>query len=151
MMQYLFYVDDNNIVRGVNSTNTHWPEVPGLSALSIRCAHYSQLTAITISKNNFQAICLYYQSPDRDAAIEMIGCSTKNKIWVKGVPDMTPFPPPPAPPPRVVDPPLYGTSITAVPMRNGLEVIRDSAMPVVYLQWDTLALAHSQESRTFTL
>ncbi|KAF4627645.1 hypothetical protein G7Y89_g10511 [Cudoniella acicularis] len=138
--RYLFYVDDKNFIHGVQSRSTPWPEDTGLLQLHIPCAHYSQLTAITISKNNFQAICLYYQTPNRDAAIELLSYSTKNGRWVAGAPDMTPNPPPPAPPPRVVDPPLYGTSITAVPVRNGLHVIPQSSLPVVYLQWDTLAL-----------
>ncbi|KAI0195867.1 hypothetical protein F4808DRAFT_464114 [Astrocystis sublimbata] len=114
----LFYVDDDNYVRGVRSTATPWTAETSLLQLNVRCAHYSQLTAITISKNNFQAICLYYQVPDRSAAIEMLAISTKNNTWVKGVPDMTPNPPPPPPPVSVRDPPLYGTSITAVPYRK---------------------------------
>lgn len=135
----------------MGSTNTPWPTQSGLSQLAVRCAHYSQLTAITISRNNFQAICLYYQTPAKDAAIEMVSISSKNSRWVRGVPDMTPNPPPPAVPPRVVDPPLYGTSLTAVPVRKGLEVVSGSTLPVIYLQWDSLALAHSQESRTYLL
>lgn len=119
--------------------------------LNTRCAHYSQLAAITISTNNFQTICLYYQTPNRDAAIEMLSYSSKNNKWVTGVPDMTPNLPPPQPPPRVVDPPLYGTSITPVPVRNGLQVIPHSSPPVVYFQWDTLALAYSQESRKWII
>jgi hypothetical protein len=146
MKQYLFYVDDNNIVRGVKSLKTPWPEDTGVSGLGIRCASYSQLTAISFSKNKHQAICLYYQTPKKDAGIEAISYSTKNGTWVKGMPDMTPDPPPP--PPRVVDPPLYGTSMTAVPTRKDLQIISNSIMPVVYLQWDTLALAHSQEAST---
>ncbi|KAI1170076.1 hypothetical protein F4777DRAFT_595574 [Nemania sp. FL0916] len=149
----LFYLDEDNVIRGVRSTNDPWAPETSLAALNVHCAHYSQLTAITLSRNGFQAICLYYQNTDRDAGIEMLGLSTKNNTWVKGRPDMTPNPPPPQPAVRVVDPPLYGTSLTAVLARDGLRVIdgENSWLPVVYLQWDTLALAHSQDSQVETI
>jgi hypothetical protein len=146
MKQYLFYVDDGNVVRGVKSLETHWPEEIGISGLGVRCASYSQLTAISFSKNGFQAICLYYQTPKKDAGIEVISYSTKTNAWRIGMPDMTPVPPPP--PPRVVDPPLYGTSMTAVPTRSGLSIVPNSIMPIVFLQWDNLLLAESQDSST---
>ncbi|KAH9485861.1 hypothetical protein JR316_0002776 [Psilocybe cubensis] len=148
--KYVFYVDDTNTLRGVKSPN--WAQEAGLATLAIRVAAYSQLTATTIAENGFQAICLYYQSPRRDAGIEMVSFTTKTNQWVKGIPDMTPIPPPPPPPPpRVVDPPLYGTSLCAVKVRPGISVIPNSKMPVVYLQWDTLALAHSQEAMVETI
>ena len=146
-MKYLFYLDDNNQLQSVKSGDTPWPRDLGITKLNIRVACYSQLTAITIAKNGFEGICVYYQTKGRDAAIEMCGYSTKNRCWVKGPPDLTPNPPPPAPPPRVIDPPLFGTSMTAVPARDGLRVLSGNDLPVVYLQWDDLALAHSQDSR----
>ena len=45
------------------------------------------------------------------------------------------------------DPPLYGTSLTAVKPREGINVTEDEdaqQFPVVYLQWDTQALAECQ-------
>lgn len=144
--RYLFFVDDANILRGVKTTSNGWQEETGLAQLNVSCAHYSQLTAITIFENNFQAICLYYQMNERTAGITMLSYSTKTNAWVRGVPDMTPRPPPPPPPP-IRDPPLHGTSITAVRTRPGLEIIKGSKMPMVYLQWDTLALAHAQEAK----
>jgi hypothetical protein len=149
MMQYVFYVDDNNIIRGgkrvLIDSEPSWEEETALSTLAVRCAHYSQLTATTISENIYHAICIYYQSPANDAGIKMISYSTKNNRWVNGMPDMTA---PPPPPPNANDPPLYGTSLSAIPWRAGLEVITGSKMPVVYLQWDNLSLACAQESGT---
>jgi hypothetical protein len=46
-----------------------------------------------------------------------------------------------------VDPPLYGTSLTAVKPREGIIIAKDEKdkqMPVVYLQWDTHTLAEGQ-------
>ncbi|KDR69999.1 hypothetical protein GALMADRAFT_160159 [Galerina marginata CBS 339.88] len=147
--KYVFYVDDTNTLRGLKSGPT-WAQEATLAALAVRVAHYSQLAAVNIAENNFEAIVLYFQSPKKDAGIEFVSLSSKNNQWVKDKPDMTPIPPPPpVPPPRVVDPPLYGTALTAVRTRPGIEVFA-SKMPVVYLQWDTLALAHSQESKVET-
>jgi hypothetical protein len=92
MKQYLFYVDDGNVVRGVKSLETHWPEEIGISGLGVRCASYSQLTAISFTKNNYQAICLYYQTLQMDGAIKVISYSTKTNKWLVGMPDVAPVP-----------------------------------------------------------
>jgi len=61
------------------------------------------------------------------------------------------------------DPPLYGTSLSAVKPRPGIcleqrrtrgdEVTAEQSktFPVVYLQWDTHALAHGQGKSRFPL
>ena len=94
MMQYLLYVDDNNIIRGrkrvLIDSEPSWVEESTLSGLAVSCAHYYQLTATTISESIYHAICIYYQSPADDASIKMIiSLSTKNNRWVNGIPDMT--------------------------------------------------------------
>jgi hypothetical protein len=142
----LFYVDDNNTIRDVKSPS--WQN-GDLSSLGIRCAHYSKLSATTISQNNFQAICLFYQSPDKDAGILMASLSTKNNRWVHGVPDMSPTPVSLPPPPRMDEHVLYGTSLSALPSRQGFQVQTNSTVPVVYLQTKSLSLTQSQAEGTF--
>jgi hypothetical protein len=144
-MQYLFYVDDDNIVRHV----TPGPEgewIPGNLITDIpepiKCAAYSKLAAITFSNRSGTSIMVYYQCPDKNAAIKSVNFKER--------------PVPPVPPVRVTDPPLYGTSLTAVLPRPGLQVDQskpfnaETSLPVVYLQWHSLEMAHSQGSGTLS-
>ncbi|KAF2642928.1 hypothetical protein P280DRAFT_547182 [Massarina eburnea CBS 473.64] len=136
--RFLFYVDENNMVRGVQSTDTPqppWKEEPSLSAMQIHCAHYSQLAASTLEKSNAQTICLYYQTANQNGAIQMLRYSNTTEKWDSEDTESTP---------TVFDDLLRGTSITALPMRSGLHAPLDSPLPVVYLQSKTLKLAHSQ-------
>jgi len=60
---------------------------------------------------------------------------------------MTPDPPPP-PAPSWRDPPLHGTSLTAIRARPGYGIQLDTVdkdLPIAYLQWDNLGLAHGQD------
>jgi len=75
----------------------------------------------------------------------MVSFSTKTNRWDVGGPDLTPDPP--QPPPVVVDPPLYGTALTTVRYRREIGFIENNELPVLFLQWDDLALAHAQGSR----
>lgn len=146
-IKHLFYVNDKNILHGCrfNHTTKSWEDA-GISSLAVTCASYSRIAAIGISRNNFQAICVYFQNDKRKTGIEMVSFSTKNSRWGRGEPDMEPIPTPPPPPVNVRDPPLYGTSLAAVPNRPGIGFVDGSELPVVFLQWDNLGLAHAQAS-----
>ncbi|KAK4097722.1 hypothetical protein N658DRAFT_510150 [Parathielavia hyrcaniae] len=149
--RHVFYLDDRDVLSGfrfVPATGA-WEDC-GLAAHQIRCAHYSKLAAIGIARNGFEAICVYYQDKARRTAINLVSFTTKNgnvSAWVEDEPDMEPLPPPPPPPVNVRDPPLYGTSLAAVPFRPGIGFVKKSLLPVVFLQWDNLGLARSQSSK----
>jgi len=133
--RYLFYVDDSNILRDmVSERGTNWKEGT-LSQLTVTVAHYSCLAATTVSNDLYNVICISYQLPDKSAAIKMVSYSGRDKRWVRTTPDLR-------------DPPLYGTSLTAVLPRPGILVAPagtpEARLPVLYLQLDNLKLAHSQ-------
>jgi len=135
MKQYLFYVDDSNTLRDmVSERGTNWKEGT-LSQLAVAAAHYSSLAATTVSNDLYNVICISYQLPDKSAAIKMVSYSGRDKRWVRTTPDLR-------------DPPLYGTSLTAVLPRPGILVApagtSEARLPVLYLQLDNLKLAHSQ-------
>ncbi|KAI9764890.1 MAG: hypothetical protein M1839_005693 [Geoglossum umbratile] len=107
-VRYLFYVDDDNIIRDrriAPDTNNKWVAGKLFSDMHIKCAQYSKLAAITVSNRWGTSICLYYQSPDEDAAIKSVNFKQGQSNWQV---DTT----------RVTDPPLYGTSLTAVLARD---------------------------------
>ena len=71
------------------------------------------------------SICLYYQSPDEDGAINFVNFKLGSSSWQK---DTT----------RVTDPPLYGTSLTVVLARDGIQIDKQvlfdpDGLPIVYL------------------
>ena len=138
--QYLFYVDDFNRVRDMVFRNGKWSQGT-LIDLDIACAHYSRLTAITVPNDLYNFICLYYQAPEKHAAIKTSSYSGRDRNWIRNAPDLR-------------DPPLYGTSLTAVPPRTGILVADsdspDARLPVLYLQLDNLKLAHSQGGGTYS-
>jgi hypothetical protein len=118
----------------VSEKNADW--VAGtLSTLGVEVAHYSRLAAITVPNDSYNFICLSYQIPDESAAIKMVSYSGNDKKWIRNTPDLR-------------DPPLLGTSLTAVPPRRGILVAKEGTVearfPVLYLQLDNLKLAHSQ-------
>jgi hypothetical protein len=68
----------------------------------------------------------------------MASYSQRSGTWSAGLPDLN------KPALRVVNPPLYGTSLTAVPWHPGIGVISDNMLPTVYLQLNDLAPLHWQ-------
>jgi hypothetical protein len=139
------------VIRGVKSGSIPWVDAK-ISDQPVTAAHYSQLAAISYGKSGspYKAISVYYQSPEGDGnAIRMVSTSTKpGRTWAPGRPDMTPDPPPPRPAPSVRDPPLHGTALTAIQAKTGYGVklsTVDKNLPIVYLQWDNLGLAHAQD------
>jgi hypothetical protein len=143
-MQYVFYVDDDNSIRDLRrgpDTDGEW--VPGKlrSDLGLKAAPYSKLAAITMTNRWGTTISIYYQANDKDASIKSANFKQGQANWAT---DTT----------RVTDPPLFGTSLSAVKAREGLQIDQqkpfnvDSSLPVVYLQWHSLEMAHSQGSGT---
>ncbi|KAK3936799.1 hypothetical protein QBC46DRAFT_418178 [Diplogelasinospora grovesii] len=129
--RHVFYLDDKNILRGYHfNTSSRTFADTGLASLNVEPS-----ASITRPRTGRRAI-------------KMVSFSTKNNRWVQGAPDMIPVPPPPQPPVNVRDPPLYGTSLAAVPTRPGIGFVTgsDAELPVAFLQWDNFALAHSQGS-----
>jgi hypothetical protein len=118
----------------VSERNTDWTEGT-LSQLGVKVASYSRLAAITVPNDSFNFICIYYQDPDKNAAIKTLSFSGNDKKWIRNKPDLR-------------DPPLFGTSLTAVPPRKGILVAEEGTPearhPVLYLQLDNLKLAHAQ-------
>jgi hypothetical protein len=150
--QYLFYIDDENTIQGVRmASNNRWEDCGLSSQVRITCAAYSQLSAAeaTSSASTYRGIVVYYQSAKRNAGIDMVSFSTKRDRWTSTAPDLSSDPPQPAP--RVVDPPLYGTALSAVEHRREIGYIEGSELPVVFLQWSDLMLAHAQGSGMFIL
>jgi len=109
--------------------------------MGIKCAQYSKLAAITVDNTWGSSICIYYQTPDEDAAIKSANFKLGQQYWQVDTN-------------RVTDPPLYGTSLTAVMARDGIQLNKqapfdaNSSLPVVYLQWHSLELAHAQGKGT---
>jgi hypothetical protein len=143
----LIYVNDDNILQDVIFKDGEWErgalcnlkDVDGKTG--IRCAPYSKLAAATVNADGKDIIGLYYQADGKHGPVRMISFVPGNSWKVTFYPDG-----------RVetqwVDPPLYGTSLTAVKPREGIIVeAKDEKLkqlPVVYLQWDSHALAEGQ-------
>jgi hypothetical protein len=137
----LFYVSDDNILRDhVGSASGTW-KAGTLSAQAIKVAAYSKLAAIRMTNpQGVEFIFVYYQKPTPDAAITSINLQ-RGGVWS-------------ASNLRVTDPPLFGTSLTAVLPRPGILVEKkddpNARLPVVYLQMDSLGMGHFQSSGTFS-
>lgn len=107
----------------------------------IRCAPHSKLAAATAHVGDQDIICLYYQAEGKHGPVRMISFVPGNSWRTTYYPDG-----------RIevqwVDPPLYGTSLTAVKPREGILVEEKDEklkqLPIVYLQWDSHALAEGQ-------
>ena len=135
MCQVLFYIDDNNILRDVYNRGSEWT-FGTLASLNIVCAHYSRLAAITVVNDLYYFMCVFYQAPDKDATIRMANFDGGTQSWKHGSPNLK-------------DPPLFGTSLTAVQPRNGILVGTtagsvEARQPVYFLQMDNLHLGHAQ-------
>jgi hypothetical protein len=86
LMQYVFYVDDNNILHHVTpNADGFWDagnlitDIPG----PIKVAAYSKLAAITRSG---ASILVYYQSSDKDATIRSVSFKERPAPPVRPVP-----------------------------------------------------------------
>ncbi|KAK3295594.1 uncharacterized protein B0H64DRAFT_424279 [Chaetomium fimeti] len=106
--KFVFYLDDNNILHDqyCNSTTNNEFKHGSLSSLKIECAHYSALAAVTIKGDVVNHMCVFYQTPGQDAAVKMVSFAGRHRSWHEGEANLR-------------DPPLYGTSLTAVPPRSG--------------------------------
>jgi hypothetical protein len=145
--RYLIYVNDNNILQDIIFKDGEWQKgqlcnlKDSDGKTGIRCAPYSKLAAATVQVDGKDIVCLYYQADGKHGPVRMIsfvpGNSWKVTYWPDGRMEV-----------QWVDPPLYGTSLTAVKPREGIIVMKDDEkqkqMPIVYLQWDTHALAEGQ-------
>ena len=116
--------------------------------VGVRVAPYSKLAAATISFEGQDTICVYYQTTEKHGPVHMISQVPGNS-WTELMALLQMLA-------SLRDPPLYGTSLTALKPRPGITLEpstrKDSKMtaeqsktsPVVYLQWDTNALAYGQ-------
>ncbi|RYP40660.1 hypothetical protein DL767_001518 [Monosporascus sp. MG133] len=130
------FVDDKNILHDQYDTGNGYNHGT-LSGLKIECAHYSSLAAVTIRGEVVNHMCLFYQAPSRDGAVKMVSFAGRHRSWQHGGANLR-------------DPPLYGTSITAVPPRPGILGRRNNAskanegQPIYYLQMDNNAVGSGQ-------
>jgi hypothetical protein len=159
----LIYLNDENILHDVIYENNEWTEgklskyeqVEGKPG--VRCAPYSKIAAATVNFNSKTIICVYYQTDEKNGPVSVISFIPGNS-W-NGLERLLELLL------KLKDPPLYGTSLTAVKPRQGITVAKarnkdtqeakDAAetakqLPVVYLQWDTNALAHGQGTSRFS-
>lgn len=81
-------------------------------------------------------MCVFYQTPARDGAVKMVSFAGLHRTWTHGGANLR-------------DPPLYGTSLTAVPPRAGILGRSNldksnEGQPIYYLQMDTHAVGSGQ-------
>lgn len=134
--RFVFYLDDNNILHDQHDTGNGDYQEGSLASRNIRVGSYSRLAATVIKGDVVNHICLFYQAPTPDAAIKMVSYAGLHRSWTDG-------------PANLRDPPLYGTSITAVPPRPGIlgRTSSDKSndrQPIYYLQMDNNALGSGQ-------
>lgn len=96
-------------------------------------APYSRLAAIQLTNGvgaNF--ICVYYQNTADTGDIKQVSYSHSG--WATG-------------PPPINDPPVIGSSLCAVAPEEGIKssVSTDGVAPVVFFQYDNLAMGSSQD------
>ncbi|KAL2256761.1 hypothetical protein VTK26DRAFT_1157 [Humicola hyalothermophila] len=79
----VFYLDDNNILHDqyYNSTTNNEFVHGTLSSLNIQCAPYSSLAAVTIRGDVVNHVCVFYQTPDADAAVKMVSFAGWHRTW----------------------------------------------------------------------
>lgn len=136
--RYVFYVDDNNLLRDVYFESNKW-HLGNLADQQCVCAPYSKLAAIRlVNPGGYNFITVYYQTTDNNGDIKEV--SLNNGNWAKGQPDLD-------------DPPLYGTSLSAVSAEPGIESTSSSTtdkdkgrLPVIFFQYNTLGLGSSQDA-----
>jgi len=136
--KFVFYLDDNNILHDqyYNSTTNNEFQHGTLSNLKIECAHYSSLAAVTIKGDVVNHMCVFYQTPGQDGAVKMVSFAGWHRSWHQGEANLR-------------DPPLYGTSLTAVPPRPGYlgrsgSGAANVGQPIYYLQMDNNAVGSGQ-------
>jgi hypothetical protein len=135
--KFILYLDDKNILHDqFNSTTNNEFQHGTLSSLNIECAHYSSLAAVTVKGQYVNHISVFYQTPDKDGPVKMVTFNGWNRTWETGEA-------------KLADPPLYGTSLTAVPPRPGY-LGRSGSNPanegqaIYYLQLDNNAVGSGQ-------
>lgn len=107
-----------------------------MSSLKIECAHYSSLAAVTIKGDVVNHMCVFYQTPGQNGAVKMVSFAGWHRSWQLGEANLR-------------DPPLYGTSLTAVPPRPGYlgrggSGAANAGQPIYYLQMDNNAVGSGQ-------
>ncbi|KAF1998464.1 hypothetical protein P154DRAFT_546783 [Amniculicola lignicola CBS 123094] len=122
-----FFLDDRNILHDQYDTGNGAYQHGTLANKNIQCAHYSSLAAITIKGDVVNHMCVFYQAPTPDAAVKMVSFAGRHRTWDHDRAHLT-------------DPPLYGTSFTAVPPRAG---ILGPPLPLFGYDRDGLPLAFS--------
>ncbi|OAL39940.1 hypothetical protein AYO20_00853 [Fonsecaea nubica] len=134
--RYVFYLDDKNILHDQYDLGNGDYQHGKLAELKIECAHYSSLAAVTIRGDVVNHMCVFYQALTRDGAVKMVSFAGLHRTWQHGGANLR-------------DPPLYGTSLSAVPPRAGI-LGRSSSdksnqgQPIYYLQLDNHALGSGQ-------
>ncbi|EAQ88677.1 predicted protein [Chaetomium globosum CBS 148.51] len=140
--RYVFYVDDNNLLRDVYFESNKW-HIGSLSGQNCVCAPYSKLAAIRlVNPGGYNFVTVYYQTTGDNGDIKEV--SLNNGTWAKGQPDLD-------------DPPLYGTSLSAVTAEPGIESTSSSTsdtdksrLPVMFFQYNTLGLGSSQDAIAYS-
>ncbi|KAK4197777.1 hypothetical protein QBC40DRAFT_267272 [Triangularia verruculosa] len=132
----VFFADKQNYLRDIYFNGNKWVE-GDLYDKKWTCAPYSKLAAVRlVNDGGYDFVCLYYQDTSDTGNIVLVNHSPSYG-WQTGNPPLD-------------DPPLYGTSLTAVPPQPGIEVIQyntptDTCDPVVFFQYDKLELGSSQD------
>ena len=67
--QYVFYLDDNNILHDQYDTGNGDYKHGTLAGLRIQCAHYSALAAVTIKGQYVYQMVVFFQAPTSDGAV----------------------------------------------------------------------------------
>ena len=141
--KYVFYLDDNNILHDQYDNGNGDYKHGTLAGLKIQCAHYSAIAAVTIKGRVVNHMCVFYQAPTRDGAVKMVSFAGRHRVWELG-------------PANLRDPPLYGTSLTAVPPRAGIlgrgkVDPKNEGQPIYYLQMDNNAVGSGQGTAGMTV
>lgn len=94
------------------------------------------MAAVTIKGDVVNHICVFYQTPGADGAVKMVSFAGRHRSWHTGDANLR-------------DPPLYGTSLTAVPPRPGYlgrsgSDPANKGQPIYYLQMDNNAVGSGQ-------
>lgn len=134
--KYVFYLDDNNILHDQYDNGNGDYKHGTLAGLKVQCAHYSAIAAITIKGRVVNHMCVFYQAPTRDGAVKMVSFAGRHRVWELGAANLR-------------DPPLYGTSLTAVPPRAGIlgrgkVDHKNEGQPIYYLQLENNAVGSGQ-------
>lgn len=134
--KYVFYLDDNNILHDQYDNGDGDYKHGTLAGLKVQCAHYSSIAAVTIKGSSVNHICVFYQAPTSDGAVKMVSFAGLHRVWQLGAANLK-------------DPPLYGTSLTAVAPRAGIlgrgnEDSKNKGQPIYYLQLDNNAVGSGQ-------